>query len=395
MASIWFTALSSASRIRCGWRVARAGVRRRPCRPAPPPAGSPRRRAPSSRASCSADGLTGLVSSAATTGSRRSRAPTDDTSTIGTGVAGCSSRIASASVRPSISGMRRSRIARSNDVPVVDPRERLAGDRVVARLHRPARELGREDPAVRRVVVDDQHAPAGDVDGIRPPAAGAGSSASSTLDREVERAALARDAGALRRQRAVHQLGEAAADREPEARAAVPARDRGVHLAERLEEPAHPLRRNADAGVADVDRDLPAVAAAPPRRPLDRDVRRDHDLAGGGELDRVRQQVEDDLANPTRVADDRRAAGRRRPRRPARCPAWPPSPRSGRARPRRRGAGRTARVSRSTLPASIFEKSRMSLMIVSRASPRRPDRLGEVAAARRRASSRGAARSCR
>ena len=66
-------------------------------------------------------------------------------------------------------------------------------------------------------------------------------------DRQVERAALARDPAALRRQRAVHELGEAAADREPEARAAVAPRDRDVHLAERPEQPAHRLGRDADA----------------------------------------------------------------------------------------------------------------------------------------------------
>ena len=61
---------------------------------------------------------------------------------------------------------------------------------------------------------------------------------------------------------AVHQLGEAAADRESQARAPVPARDRGIDLAERLEQPVEAVGRDADPGVAHVDRELPAAELA-------------------------------------------------------------------------------------------------------------------------------------
>ena len=86
------------------------------------------------------------------------------------------------------------------------------------------------------------------------------------------------------------------------------------------------------------------------------------------------------------VAAQRASARRRRRRRPARGPCRGRAARAARRRPRRRRAGRSRRVSSSSLPASIFEKSRMSLMIVSSASPRRADRLGVARAARRRAS---------
>jgi hypothetical protein len=124
------------------------------------------------------------------------------------------------------------------------------------------------------------------------------------LDREhePERAALARDAGARRGQGAAHRLGEAAADREAQARASVAPADRRVDLAERLEQQVHPVGRDADAGVADFDRGSPRRAAS--RRGRHR-VDGEHDLAAVGELDRVREQVEDDLAEPALVAEDR------------------------------------------------------------------------------------------
>ena len=124
----------------------------------------------------------------------------------------------------------------------------------------------------------------------------------SGLERHVERAALAGDARCSSAvTRPAHQLGEAPADREPEPRAAVPAGGRRVDLAERLEEPAHPVGRDADAGVADVDVIDRRVSGARSRLAAGRD----HDLAALGELDGVGQQVEHDLAEAARVADGR------------------------------------------------------------------------------------------
>jgi hypothetical protein len=59
--------------------------------------------------------------------------------------------------------------------------------------------------------------------------------------------------GARQLDRAAHQLGQAAADRQSQARAAVPARHARVGLAEGHEEAAGELGREARAGVLDVD----------------------------------------------------------------------------------------------------------------------------------------------
>ena len=84
-----------------------------------------------------------------------------------------------------------------------------------------------------------------------------------------------------------------------------------------------------------------------------------------GELDGVADQVDQDLAQAAGVADAR-AAGMPRHRcgPPARAP-WPRAARraAGRRRPRPCRAGRRRCGSSSSLPASIFEKSRMSLMM--------------------------------
>ena len=233
-----------------------------------------------------------------------------------------------------------SRIARSNYSPAAHPAERLErrrgvrGDHVPAADLRPRRSAGWSRCRRRR----GRGSPRGRGD------RGGGRHEPGRLVRvhdQVERRALARDPGALRVERAVHQLRQPAADREAEARAAVPPADRRVDLAERLEQPVHAVRRDPDAGVPDVQRDLPAVdvrraggrcagrpAAAPPRR-----VR---------ELERVRQQVE----RRSGAAGRRRRRGpsggpgrrRRRARRPSRRRPAP----AGRARPRSSAGARTA-----------------------------------------------------
>ena len=110
------------------------------------------------------------------------------------------------------------------------------------------------------------------------------------------------------------QLGQALADRESQACPAEPSRDRGVRLAERLEQPVDAVRRDADAGVANRDVDFP-VPPAFDRRPASGrppSTRRPRPL---GELDGVRQQIEDDLAQPAGIPGERRAASDRARRR--------------------------------------------------------------------------------
>ena len=63
-----------------------------------------------------------------------------------------------------------------------------------------------------------------------------------------------------------------------------------------MEEPAHLVLRDADAGVADRDVQLDFFA-------LHVAVDGDDDLTLLGELDRIGQQVEEDLAQSTQVAD--------------------------------------------------------------------------------------------
>ena len=104
-----------------------------------------------------------------------------------------------------------------------------------------------------------------------------------------------------------------------------------------------------------------------------------HDLAGLGELHGVGEQVEQDLAQPRHVARDRRAARRPRTGRRCRGPSRPRAAPRGRAPTRRTRAGRTAAPRCPSGPASIFEKSRMSLMIVSSASPESRIVVGVVA----------------
>ena len=81
------------------------------------------------------------------------------------------------------------------------------------------------------------------------------------LDRQPEGAALARDAGALRDERAVHQLRQPPADGEAQAGAAVAARDRRVRLAERLEQPAASGPAGCRCRCRGLGRELPARQA--------------------------------------------------------------------------------------------------------------------------------------
>ena len=137
---------------------------------------------------------------------------------------------------------------------------------------------------------------------VRDAAASCARPAAPKRRREDERRADARRA--LERQVAAHHAGEAAADREAEARAAVLARGRAVGLAEGLEQPPLLLRRDADAGVAHAD-----AQAAPVRRtgpsPLGRPrLHPHHHLALRRELERVADQVRQHLPEAQGVADE-------------------------------------------------------------------------------------------
>ena len=124
-----------------------------------------------------------------------------------------------------------------------------------------------------------------------------------------------------------HQLVH---QRQADARALVGARARALDAVEALEQARQLVLRDADAGVR--DRQLDAVAA---RRAASRAI-----AAVERELERVRQQVEDDLLPHVAVDEDRLA--QRRARRPAklepaaldrRAEARSPGPRSARPDP--------------------------------------------------------------
>ena len=138
-----------------------------------------------------------------------------------------------------------------------------------------------------------------------------------------------------------------------------------------------PSSRDADAGVAHGESQLDRVLVHRLR------VHRQHDLARLGELDRIGEEVDEDLPQPRHVAPDgardialEQVGGVEvlldRARWSARS--------SADSTQSRRSNGCD---SMSIRPASIFEKSRMSLMIVSSASPRVADGRRRSRAARR------------
>ena len=95
--------------------------------------------------------------------------------------------------------------------------------------------------------------------------------------------------------RAVHQLAQAGADRQPEAGAAELAPDLDIALGECFEDRSLSVGRDADAGVA--DRDLEVDAAVPFAGHPDTD----RDTALAGELEGVADQVDQDLPDPRRI----------------------------------------------------------------------------------------------
>ena len=157
----------------------------------------------------------------------------------------------------------------------------------------------------------------------------------------------------------VHALDDALGDRQPQAGAAELARGGAVGLLEIEEDALLIFRREADAGVAHQEADFALVRAR-----LD-----DHrDAAGLRELDGVAGEVEQHLAQARGVADQRRrqalvdegrdldALGLR-----ARRQQFDASSTSS--------ASANGRASRSSLPASILEKSSISSISDNSVSP--------------------------
>ena len=202
-----------------------------------------------------------------------------------------------ATSNPSMSGMfASSRTSSNGRSRLRGRRERLDGGasaRDDGRRHPPAPDLLGENAPVDLVVVDDQHV---EVRRAGIGRLGLGRVGDVEGDGEMKRAAGARLA--LDPEPSAHQPHERGRDRQAEAGAAEPARRRSVRLTEGFEDGVVLLRRDADAGVGDAEVQLRAALGA---RVLPDG---DEDVAALGELERVADQVRQDLLNPRRVADD-------------------------------------------------------------------------------------------
>ena len=180
---------------------------------------------------------------------------------------------------------------------------------------------------------------------------------------------LALDLGSVKRRAArARARSRPRSGRRAARRAAARARARGrfppaaqrrrSRLLELLEDPLVVVGRDARAGVGDRDLDL----AARPARP-------DDDApACGRELDRVREQVEHDLAQAPLVARDD-VDVRAELERERRCRSASRARAPSRRRARASRAARTAPSSSSIWPASTFDRSRTSLIRESRWLP--------------------------
>ena len=126
-------------------------------------------------------------------------------------------------------------------------------------------------------------------------------------------------------------------------------------------------RRHADAGVG--DRDRHPFAARP--RVARFDANRDRAVLG--ELAGVAREIEQRLPDPHLVGAHR-CRCRRRSRRPPGCRSSPPACRCVAPTSATSGAMAKASTCSSILPASILERSRMSLISASRCRPARSTR---------------------
>ena len=148
-----------------------------------------------------------------------------------------------------------------------------------------------QDLAGGGVVVDHEHAETREAFGDDP----AGGPGGAQLEPGGEGERAARAGLALQPDAPAHQLDEPPRDREPEPGAAVLARGGHVGLGEGLEEAGRLLSGHADPGVAHGELQLDLVAGT-----LEQ-TDREPDLATLGELDRVVDEVGEDLSETERV----------------------------------------------------------------------------------------------
>ncbi len=171
--------------------------------------------------------------------------------------------------------------------------QRFGAGRAAAAAHPPGQELLVQDQAVDRVVVHDQHPLPGEVARGRRWHRRVG--LARQADPEPETRAHAGRAGHA--DLAAHQVHQLRADRQAQAGAPMAAGGGGVCLGELVEDLAELLGGDADAGVLDLD------AQGDPRLVLLFGGDIQQHLALRGELQRVAEQVGEDLADAARVAD--------------------------------------------------------------------------------------------
>ena len=171
--------------------------------------------------------------------------PIDDRMTTGSGRSGRSNRSASGQLHAVLLGHEHVE-DRGVEFPAVpDPAERLVGRGGRRSRRRPS------DPGtsamIRRLVALSSTTRTRQPRMLRSGAGGGASGSVVTSTGRASRKVLPSPGTPLlvRAQRAAHRFGQATADREPEARAAVASRDRRVDLAERLEQEVHPLGRGS------------------------------------------------------------------------------------------------------------------------------------------------------
>ena len=154
-----------------------------------------------------------------------------------------------------------------------------------------------EHHAIRRVVVDDEHAQVGE---RAPRLDVAHRTAALERHREPERAAI--PGLTVDADRASHHRDQPLRDREAKARTAVAPRRRAVRLRERLEDRCLLVGGDPDPRVLDGAAEDDALVGGIVRRRLRAPLETDHDLAVIGELQRVAGEVHQDLPQPSRIA---------------------------------------------------------------------------------------------
>ncbi len=143
------------------------------------------------------------------------------------------------------------------------------------------------------VVIDDESADS--LEGIGS-GCGVGGFGTGEAEGEPERGALAWSA--MESDHAAHELDELFGDGESEAGAAVFSGEGTVSLAEGLEEPVAGFWGDADPCIGDFEAEADGVVRVGDGMEVE------DDLAGFRKLDGVGEEVGDDLAQPSRVAED-------------------------------------------------------------------------------------------